>query len=289
MERRRVLIIYTGGTIGMVEEPSTKTLKPFNFDELSRQVPELNKLNFDLETIVVEPIIDSSNMNPEIWISLGHVIQENYHQFDGFVILHGSDTMAYTASGLSFVLENLGKPVILTGSQLPIGVIRTDGKENFLTAIEIAGAVKSNGEPRVPEVAIYFEYKLYRGNRTSKVSAENFDAFDSANFHLLAEAGVHIKYYDQYIRPLPKTPLIINPVMDNAVDVLYLFPGISDKVVERVVLAEDTKGIVMLSYGSGNAPTDDWFINLLEESIQSGKVIVNITQCITGHVVQGSV
>ena len=283
----KILIIYTGGTIGMVEEAGTKALRPFDFDHLSEQVPELSKLNILLDTIALDNPVDSSNMNPVIWVALGRMIEQNYHAYDGFVILHGSDTMAYTASGLSFILENLAKPVVLTGSQLPIGVIRTDGKENFLTAIEIAAAQNEVGDPMVPEVAIYFEYKLYRGNRTHKFSAENFEAFDSPNYPILAEAGVHIKYNRPDIWAPTGLDLKVNSLFNDNIAVLFLFPGINQAVVECITSNPALSGIVMKSFGSGNAPTYSWFLKAMRKAVESGKFIYNVTQCHTGTVDQG--
>lgn len=283
----KILIIYTGGTIGMVQEAKTKALHPFDFDQLTQQIPELSKLNIELDSIALDNPIDSSNMNPVIWVALGKMIEQYYNDFDGFVILHGSDTMAYTASGLSFILENLSKPVILTGSQLPIGVIRTDGKENFLTAIEIAAARNELGEPMVPEVAVYFEYKLYRGNRTHKFSAENFEAFNSPNYPLLAEAGVHIKYNRSEIWVPTGLNLKVNRLFNDNVAVLFLFPGINEKVVRCILENPALQGIVLKTFGSGNAPTYSWFLEALKLAIESGKFIYNVTQCHTGVVEQG--
>ena len=283
----KILIIYTGGTIGMVEEPTTKMLQPFDFTHLTNQIPELTKFNIELDSIAIDNPVDSSNMNPVIWVALGRMIEQNYDDYDGFVILHGSDTMAYTASALSFVLENLSKPVILTGSQLPIGVIRTDGKENFLTAIEIAAARNENGLPMVPEVAVYFEYKLYRGNRTHKFSAENFEAFDSPNYPVLAEAGVHIKYNQANIWTPTGLPLKVNQWFSDNVALLFLFPGISPKIVTAILEAPNIQGIVLKTFGSGNAPTYNWFLEAIQKSIDAGKFIYNVTQCHTGKVEQG--
>jgi L-asparaginase len=283
----KILIIYTGGTIGMVEEAETKALHPFDFDHLTDQVPELSKLNIELHSIALDNPVDSSNMNPVIWVALGRMIEQNYHDYDGFVILHGSDTMAYTAAGLSFILENLNKPVILTGSQLPIGVIRTDGKENFLTAIEIAAAINEVGDPMVPEVAIYFEYKLYRGNRTHKFSAENFEAFDSPNYPILAEAGVHIKYNRPNIWVPTGLDLKVNSLFNDNVAVLFLFPGINETVVNCVLSNPNLYGVVLKTFGSGNAPSYSWFLDAVRSAVDNGKYIYNVTQCHTGTVEQG--
>ena len=229
----KILLIYTGGTIGMMQDAKSGTLRPFNFKHLTKQVPELSRFNLELHSVSFKKPIDSSNMHPQIWIDLVEIIEKNYAAFDGFVILHGSDTMAYTASALSFMLENLNKPVILTGSQLPIGIIRTDGKENLITAIEIAAAKNKQGKALVPEVAIYFEYELFRGNRTLKYNSEHFDAFQSPNYPHLAEAGVHITYNQNYISKLSSKKLIVHKNLDNDIVVLTLFPGISKKLQKQ--------------------------------------------------------
>lgn len=281
-----ILLIYTGGTIGMIRDTQSGQLKPFNFTRLLEEVPELTKFPVKIDTHTFAEPIDSSDMHPGIWIELAQLIGQNYARYDGFVILHGSDTMSYTASALSFLLENLAKPVILTGSQLPIGTIRTDGKENLITAIEIAAATH-NGQPAVPEVCIYFEYKLYRGNRTHKYNAEHFDAFHSPNYPVLAEAGVHITYNHNAIAPLPKQPLQVHTQLEQAVTVLKLFPGISETVVETVLHTPGLRAIVLETFGSGNGPTAPWFLNALKAAIASGLVIVNITQCAAGRVEQG--
>lgn len=282
----RVLIIYTGGTIGMVEEPITKTLHPFDFSGLSAQVPELAQLDVQLEAYSVEEPIDSSNMNPRLWSQLAQLIVDRYENYDGFVILHGSDTMAYTASALSFMFENLNKPVILTGSQLPIGMIRTDGKENLITAIEIAAA-REKGSPLVAEVAVYFENQLYRGNRTHKHNAEQFEAFQSPNYPVLADAGIRINYNNNALRPCNLLELKLHPKFDTNVAVLTLFPGISENWVKHALSAPGIKAFVMRTFGSGNAPNQPWFTNLLESTIQRGVLILNITQCAVGNVEQG--
>jgi L-asparaginase len=286
MNNSSVLIIYTGGTIGMVSDPETGILQPFDFDHLSSQVPELNKFDFNLQTISFKNPVDSSNMSPEIWKKLANIIADNYDKFNGFVILHGTDTMAHTASALSFIFQNLDKSIILTGSQLPIGTIRTDGKENLITAIEIAAATKG-GRAIVPEVAIYFEYKLYRGNRASKVNADGFDAFHSDNYPPLAEAGVNIKYNKNSIIRYPESPLIVKTDFDSNIAILKLFPGMTEQVVRSIVNTPGLKGIIMESFGSGNSTTSSWFLNCLEEAISKGIIIVNITQCGRGNVAQG--
>jgi L-asparaginase len=282
----QILIIYTGGTIGMMSDPVTKVLKPINFEQIMDNVPELEKLNCRIKVHSFDEIIDSSNMNPEIWSELAGLIQSNYHDNDGFVILHGSDTMAYTASALSFMFENLGKPIIFTGSQLPISAIRTDAKENLMTAIEIAKA-KKNDRARVPEVCIYFDYKLFRGNRAFKYNSSKFEAFRSPNYPILAESGVHLRFSVNDIRqPEDESSLIIHNNLVSDVGVLKLYPGISPKVVENI-LSADVRGIVMETFGAGNTTTDAWFIDLLKNAVDSGKVILDISQCKVGTVELG--
>ena len=283
----KILLIYTGGTIGMMQDARTGTLKPFNFKHLTKQVPELNRFKLELHSVSFRKPIDSSNMHPRIWVELAETIEQNYNDYDGFVILHGSDTMSYTASALSFMLENLNKPVILTGSQLPIGIIRTDGKENLITAIEIAAAKGKNGKPLVPEVAIYFEYELYRGNRTLKYNAEHFDAFKSPNYPVLAEAGVNINYNFNAIAHATSKKLAVHKELDNDILVFNLFPGISKKITQSVLGASGVKAIVLHTFGAGNAPTEDWFIDLLQKQIEKGVIVYNVTQCLEGRVIQG--
>ncbi|MBK6835737.1 MAG: type I asparaginase [Bacteroidetes bacterium] len=282
----KILLIYTGGTIGMMQSHSTGALKPFDFKHLKNEVPELQRLPVTLDSISFKHPIDSSNMHPSVWIELAEIIEKNYTKFDGFVILHGSDTMAYTASALSFMLENLAKPVVLTGSQLPIGIIRTDGKENLITAIEIAAAQK-NKKPLVPGVAIYFEYELYRGNRTLKYNAAHFDAFKSPNYPVLAEAGVNIEYKTNYVRKASTKKLKVHKQLDNDILVLPLFPGISKKITSSILQTKGLKAIVLQTFGAGNAPTDKWFVDELSAAIKRGVIIYNVTQCLEGSVVQG--
>jgi len=286
MEKSKVLIIYTGGTIGMVEDHEDGHLIPFDFDNLQDQVPELKKLDVELSSISFEKPIDSSDMDPAIWGILATMVAENYADHDGFVILHGSDTLAYTASALSFMLENVGKPVILTGAQLPIDVIRSDGKENLLTAIEIA-ATKENGKAVLAEVAVYFEFQLYRGNRTHKVSSEAFEAFRSPNYPVLAEAGVHIRFHRFRLRTPNGLPLEVQTGMDTNVSILTLFPGISEAAVNAQLETPGLKGIILHTFGSGNAPTAHWFIEALIRAIKAGIIVLNVTQCSTGSVEQG--
>lgn len=281
-----VLLIYTGGTIGMMQDARSGELKPFDFKSLTQQIPELNKFDIHLSSISFKKPIDSSNMHPEVWIELAQIIKKRYAEFDGFVILHGSDTMSFTASALSFMLENLGKPVVLTGSQLPIGIIRTDGKENLITAIEIAGA-RHKGKPVVSEVCIYFEYKLYRGNRTFKYNSQHFDAFKSPNYPSLAEAGVNIHYnYPALWKPSAKA-LKVHDQLDNDIAVLKLFPGISKKITSAIIHTPGIKAIVLETFGAGNTTTEAWFIQELKKAIAKGIVVLNITQCREGKVIQG--
>jgi L-asparaginase len=285
-KRSSLLLIYTGGTIGMMQDIKTGQLKPFDFSHLTEQIPELTKFDIDLSAISFERPIDSSNMKPEIWVRLAKMIGDNYSKYDGFVILHGSDTMAYTASALSFMLENLGKPVILTGSQLPIGIIRTDGKENLITAIEIAAA-KKDGKPIVNEVCIYFEYQLYRGNRTHKFNAEHFQAFQSANYPILAEAGVHLKYNTSALAKPTGKKLKVHSQLDQDIAILKIFPGIGKSVVDCMLNVKGLKGIILETFGSGNATTEQWFIDALKKAISKGLIVLNVTQCNAGAVEQG--
>lgn len=286
-KRTAVLLIYTGGTIGMKQDAKTGSLVPFNFAHIKKQVPELEKFDIDLASISFSPPIDSSNMEPATWIKMAKIIEEKYNDYDGFVILHGSDTMAFTASALSFMFENLAKPVILTGSQLPIGIIRTDGKENLITAIEIAAA-KEKGMPVVPEVAIYFEYALYRGNRTHKFNSEHFDAFQSPNYPILAEAGVSIKYNYVRIQKAATKKMNASFDFDTNIAILKIFPGISKNTVDAILAAKDLKAVVLETFGSGNAPSSKWFIDSLQNAINKGIIIYNVSQCNAGTVKQGT-
>ena len=284
--KSKILVIYTGGTIGMMMNKESGTLQPLEFESLSKIIPELNECDYELDYISFDPTVDSSNMNPELWIKLATIIGEQYEAFDGFVILHGSDTMSYSASALSFMLENLNKPVIFTGSQLPLGVNRTDGKENFITSVEIASHHEDD-TPVVPEVCIYFENQLYRGNRTFKYNAENFDAFRSVNYPVLADVGVYIKYNDNAIRKPNFKKLKVHKKLDTSVAILKLFPGIPEAVVRGLLGIEGLKAIVLESYGTGNTHTDPSFIAALEEAIDKGLFILNITQCKGGAVEHG--
>lgn len=280
-----VLIIYTGGTIGMVENSKTGSLEPFNFHHLLDKVPELRQLGFSISTVQFDPPIDSSEIEPDSWVKLVHIIADNYDLFDGFVVLHGTDTMAYTASALSFMLENLNKPVILTGSQLPIGMLRTDGKENLITAIEIAAAKHPDGTAMVPEVCIYFERDLMRGNRTTKINAEKFNAFKSYNYPCLGHSAIDIKIKPERIRrPDSSRPLKAHYLFDTNVVVLTLFPGIQESIITSVFNIKGLKAVVMKTFGSGNAPQKPWFIKLIKEAAERNIIIINITQCQSGSV-----
>ena len=279
-----ILIIYTGGTIGMKQNPETGALAPFNFNQIEDEVPELKKFHYKLETISFNPPVDSSDISPSFWVELAELISKNYNKFDGFVILHGTDTMSFTASALSFMLQNLDKPVILTGSQLPIGMLRTDGKENLISAIEIAAASR-NGQPLVPEVCIFFENRLFRGNRTTKHNAEHFNAFRSDNYPYLAEAGINIKYNFAFIHyPTSKKELKILTNLDNNIGVLKLFPGITPVAVDAAFNSIGIKAVILETFGSGNAPSQPWFLEKVKKAVDSGIIIFNVTQCHAGSV-----
>ena len=286
--KAKILLIYTGGTIGMVKDFETGALKAFDFKELLNRIPELHLLDCSIETISFETPIDSSNMNISNWQKMAQLIEENYSKFDGFVVLHGSDTMSYSASALSFMLENLAKPVIFTGSQLPIGDLRTDAKENLITAIQVA-SLQSNKKPVIQEVCLYFEYKLYRGNRTTKISAEHFNAFTSPNFPELAESGVHLKVNKDLILVSKSVKkLKVHTEFDDNVAILKLFPGINKNVLTAIFAIPNLKGIVLETYGSGNAPTEEWFVQALEKAIKSNIHVINVTQCSGGSVSMGN-
>jgi L-asparaginase len=285
--RPSLLLIYTGGTIGMVQDPATGALKPFRFDNIIETVPELKKTGFRISTFSFDPALDSSNMNHAVWKKLALLIESNYEKFDGFIVLHGTDTMAYSASALSFMLENLGKPVIFTGSQLPMGSVRTDGTENLVTSTEIAAAT-ANGRPAIPEVAIYFENSLFRGNRTSKNSTEHFGAFISGNYPPLAQTGVHIKYNYSLVRyPDRETHLKVHPDLDTNVFILKIYPGIREDFVRAVLNMKALRAVILETFGAGNAPEEEWFPESLEEAMSRGIIILNVTQCVTGNVEMG--
>ena len=282
-----ILIVYTGGTIGMVQDPETGSLVPIDFRHISDHVPELRKFGYQLHSVSFDPVKDSSNIDPGVWTKLAEIIEEGYNHFDGFVILHGTDTMAYSASALSFMLENLRKPVIFTGSQLPIGLLRTDGRDNLITAIEIAAATVTKG-PAVPEVCIYFDNKLTRGNRTTKMSAEHFDAFSSPNYPPLAEVGLHLNYFNNLIRHISdENDLLVYKSFDTNVAILKLFPGINRNLVQAIINTEGLRGLIVETFGSGNAPTYQWFLDDLKSFIDKGGIILNVTQCHGGSVEMG--
>lgn len=284
----KVLLIYTGGTIGMGCNRETGALEPLNFDHLLSNFPEFALLQTDLDTYQFTSPIDSSDMSLRRWAQLVRIIADNYDKYDGFVVLHGTDTMSYTASALSFMLENLTKPVILTGSQLPIGQLRTDGKENLLTSIELASAFGEDGRPMVPEVCIYFSGRLLRGNRSTKESADGFNAFNSFNYPHLCEAGVEFHFNPHYIlKPDYTKPMIPHMAMDPNVVVFSLFPGIQENIARHMFDAPELRGIVMRSFGSGNAPQKPWLTRLLKDATQRGVTIVNISQCVAGFVKMG--
>ncbi len=287
---RKILLIYTGGTIGMKQDPETLLLKPFDFRQITREVPEIKKFGYTIDSLSFDPLIDSSDVKPAFWVKLANIIQANYGFYDGFVVLHGTDTMAYSASALSFMLENVEKPVIFTGSQLPIGMLRTDGKENLISSIELAAAQDADGHPHICEVCIYFDSQLFRGNRTVKYSAENFRAFRSANYPVLAEVGIHVKYNQDAIYH-PRVwgrPLRLHTDLDTRVAVLKIFPGIDEPLVRAVLSTEGLRAVVLETYGSGNSLSDPWFLGALREFTDKGGVIVNVTQCQAGSVDMGA-
>ena len=280
-KRPKILIIYTGGTIGMIENAEKHTLQPFDFSHLIDNVPKVKMLDYDIDNIQFHPPIDSSNMSPKHWSDIAHAIEDNYDNYDGFVVLHGTDTMAYTASALSFMLDNLAKPVIITGSQLPIGEVRTDGEENLITALQVA----KDGEAIVQEVAILFENYLWRGNRSTKMSADNFNAFKSNNYPELAKIGLGITFHNEALyRMSSRRPLKVRYTMDPNVMVLTLHPGMTESTLQYLLDTPGIKGIVLRTYGAGNCPSEPWFLNLIHKATQRGLVIVNVTQCVNGGV-----
>lgn len=271
----------------MVKDSETGVLHSFDFNNLLINIPELKLLDCTIQTISFEEPIDSSNINPNYWIQIAEIIDSNYDTCDGFVVLHGSDTMSYSASALSFMLENLSKPIIFTGSQLPIGDLRTDAKENLITSIQVA-SLRENNKPVIKEVGLYFEYKLYRGNRSTKINAEHFEAFDSLNYPDLVESGVHLKInYPHLLNPDTRKPLVIHKQLDTNIALVKLFPGISQSILQSIFKAPNLKGIILETYGAGNCTNEDWFITLLEETILKGIHIINITQCSGGSVIMG--
>ena len=284
-KRPKILIIYTGGTIGMIENAEKHTLQPFDFSHLIDNVPKVKMLDYDIDNIQFHPPIDSSNMSPKHWSDIAHAIEDNYDNYDGFVVLHGTDTMAYTASALSFMLDNLAKPVIITGSQLPIGEVRTDGEENLITALQVAAATGKDGEAIVQEVAILFENYPWRGNRSTKMSADNFNAFKSNNYPELAKIGLGITFHNEALyRMSSRRPLKVRYTMDPNVMVLTLHPGMTESTLQYLLDTPGIKGIVLRTYGAGNCPSEPWFLNLIHKATQRGLVIVNVTQCVNGGV-----
>lgn len=287
MGKSKILVIYTGGTIGSFHDPVTDSLKPVDFDKLLDFIPELNQVDALVKVATLQEPKDSSNMLPADWVEMVQIIKTNYEEFDGFVVLHGTDTMAYSASAVSFMIDNLTKPIIFTGSQIPLGVLRTDAKENIITALEIASSKKEDGTARVPEVSIYFEFKLYRANRTFKFSTSHFNAYMSPNYPLLAEAGVNIEYNDHAIHTPDSIHTQFYENLGGEIAILKLFPGITQSVVESIGSANTLKAVIIESFGSGNATLEPWFYQWMEGMNQKGILMVNITQCIQGMVEHG--
>ena len=285
-QKSSILLIYTGGTIGMKVDPALQALTPFDFNQILEEVPELRKFAYRIDSWTFDPLIDSSDVEPSLWISLAGLIEEKYDEYDGFVILHGTDTMAYSASALSFMIENLTKPVIFTGSQLPIGMPRTDGKENLISAVEIAAAKNAEGHALVPEVCICFDNILMRANRTCKMNSDNFRAFRSENLPPLAEAGINIRYNTGIIRrpaSWDDAP-IFRKALDTRVSILKMHPGITPQIVRDIMCSPDTRAVIIETYGAGNAPSKEWFLKIVQEAAGMGKIILNVTQCIAGSV-----
>lgn len=283
---KSILIIYTGGTIGMKEDAQSGALVPFDFSQISSEVPEIAKFGIRIDSVSFDPLIDSSDVFTDIWIKIAELIRDRYDEFDGFVVLHGTDTMAYSASALSFMLENLTKPVVFTGSQLPIGKLRTDGRENLISSIEVAAATDADGHAMIPEVCIYFANRILRANRTTKVSADHFAAFRSYNYPPLAEAGINLHFDTKNIRyPEDWTaPLVVHTELDTRVSVLKLHPGITQQVARSILLSDSARSVIIETYGSGNAPSTGWFPALVKEACDSGKIVVNKSQCQSGKV-----
>ncbi|KPL12036.1 MAG: 1-alkyl-2-acetylglycerophosphocholine esterase [Bacteroides sp. SM1_62] len=287
MKQKSIMIIYTGGTIGMINQPGSRSLTPFDFEQILRHVPEIEKFGYGFFPVTIHPVVDSSNIKPETWVRIAELIKERYDSFDGFIILHGTDTMAFSASALSFMLQDLNKPVILTGSQLPVSTLRTDARENLISSIEIAAADK-DGAPMVPEVCIYFEFKLLRGNRTTKQNSEDFNAFFSPNYPALAESGVHMRYYpDRILRRPEHADLQIHTRLDRNIAILKIFPGITENVVKTLLESPGLKAVILETFGAGNAPTDPWFYKLIKDAADTGIIFLNITQCTQGRVEMG--
>ena len=285
-KKASILLIYTGGTIGMKEDPVLQALTPFDFSQILDEVPELAKFAYKIDSYTFDPLIDSSDVEPSHWISLVRLIEERYDDYDGFVILHGTDTMAYSASTLSFMIEGLTKPVIFTGSQLPIGTPRTDGKENLISSVEIAAAKDEEGHAIVPEVCICFDNVLIRGNRSRKFNSDNFRAFRSEDYPPLAEAGINIRYNRALIRKPGswKERPLFHTELDTRVSILKIHPGITPGVVKDILLGKETRAVILETYGAGNAPSKEWFLSIVREASEQGKILLNITQCIAGQV-----
>lgn len=284
-EKSSILLIYTGGTIGMKEDSTIGALRPFDFSQILAEVPELRKFAYKIDSVTFDPLIDSSDIEPDNWIRLVSIIEEKYDDYDGFVVLHGTDTMAYSASALSFMIEGLTKPVIFTGSQLPIGMPRTDGKENLISAVEIAAAKDDKGLSIVPEVCICFDNVLMRGNRTSKINSDNFRAFRSENCPPLAEAGINIRYNTALIRKVPEASRpIFHKTLDTRVSILKIHPGITPQVVRSILCGKESRAVILETYGAGNAPSKEWFLDMVREAASMGKILLNVTQCRGGSV-----
>lgn len=282
-----ILLIYTGGTIGMEKDPVNGSLRPFDFSRVLEKIPELQRFGFEIDTIQFKLPVDSSDIHPGFWIEIADIIEENYNNYRGFVILHGTDTMAYSASAMSFMLENLSKPVIFTGAQLPLGILRSDGRDNLITAVEIAASMK-NGKPVVPEVCIYFENKLYRGNRTTKVNAEHFNAFQSANYPYLAKAGVDLVFNREFIMyPEQREPLVVHKKFSDELTIIKLFPGINRKYMDSIFAIENLRAVILETYGAGNAPSEEWFIKRIRKAVEKGIILLDVTQCSRGSVELG--
>ncbi len=285
-EKSAILLIYTGGTIGMKEDPSVQALRPFNFSQILEEVPELGKFAYRIDSYTFDPLIDSSDVEPAMWLSLAGLIEERYDGYDGFVVLHGTDTMGYSASALSFMIEGLTKPVIFTGSQLPIGTPRTDGKENLISAVEIAAAKDAEGHALVPEVCICFDNILMRGNRAAKVNSDHFRAFQSPNCPPLAEAGISIRYNTALIRKPDSWDArpTFHKNLDTRVSILKMHPGITPQIVRTILCSPDTRAVIIETYGAGNAPSKEWFLSIVKEAAGMGKILLNVTQCMAGSV-----
>jgi L-asparaginase len=290
MDNTSILLIYTGGTIGMKQDPVSFDLRPFDFSQILEEMPELRKFGYNIDTYSFNPVIDSSDVDIPFWKHLAELLEKNYKKYDGFVILHGTDTMSFSASAISFMLENNEKPIIFTGSQLPIGMLRTDGKENLISSIEIAAAKDKNGRPMVPEVCIYFESHLYRGNRTTKYNAENFRAFRSANYPVLADVGIHIKYNTQFINYPSEwgKELKVRTEMDPSVLIIKVTPGLRRDILQSMLSVKGIRAVILETFGSGNAPSGKWFTECIKEAIDNDIIVLNVTQCHAGKVDMGA-